>query len=72
MKKDGTVKARGYANGSMQRFYIPKEEVTSLIVEKDSALITGVIEAKQKRDVIIIDISNGFVQISVPPSNDRN
>ena len=35
-----------HANSSIQREYIPKEVVLSPVVIKESALITGVVEAK--------------------------
>ena len=65
-KRDGTVKARACANGSTQRSYTNKEETASPTAATESILITGVIEAKQKRDVITLDIPNAFVQTPLP------
>ena len=70
-KRDGTIKARTCANGSTQRGYIPKEEAASPTVSTDSVLITGVIEAKQGRDVMIIDIPNAFVQTVFPEDDEK-
>ena len=65
-KRDGTIKGRMCANGSTQREYIPKEAASSPTVAKESVLITGVVEAKQRRDVMTLDIPNAFVQTEVP------
>jgi hypothetical protein len=48
-KRDGSIKARTCANGSTQRYYIPKEEAASPIAATESIIITGVIEAKQNK-----------------------
>ena len=60
-KRDRRVKARTCANGSTQRYYILKEDASSPTVVTESIIITGVIEAKHKRDVITLDIPNVFV-----------
>ena len=65
-KRDGRVKARVCANGSTQRSYIPKDDASSSTAATESMSITGVIEAKQKRDVMTLDIPNAFVQTEVP------
>ena len=65
-KRDGKVKARTCANGSTQRAYIPKEEAASPTVATESIMLTGVIDAKQERDVMTLDIPNVFVQTSIP------
>ena len=65
-KRDGRVKARVCANGSTQRSYIHKDDASSPTAATESILITGVIEAKQKRDVMILNIPNAFVQTEVP------
>ena len=65
-KRDKTIKGRIYANSSIQREYIPKEAASSPTVAKESVLITGVVEAKQRRDVMTLDIPNAFVQTDVP------
>eukprot|EP00977_Amphora_coffeiformis_P026426 scaffold26225_cov107-Amphora_coffeaeformis.AAC.1 len=50
-KRDGTIKARHCANGSTQRSYMAREEVSSPTVSTESTLLTGVIEAMEGRDV---------------------
>ena len=61
-KRDGRVKARTCANGSVQRDYISKEESASPTVSTEAVLLTGVVDAKEGRDVMISVIPNAFVQ----------
>ena len=70
-KRDGTIKSRYCANGSTQRSYIPKEQAASPTAGTDSVLITSVIEAKQGRDVMTLDIPNAFPQASIPDENEK-
>ena len=70
-KQDGTVKAQTCANGSTQRAYIPREEVTSPTAATEAILISGVIDDKQKRDVITLDVPNAFVQTPIPKSGEK-
>jgi len=64
-KRDGTIKGRTCADGSKQRAYVPKEEATSPTVMTESILLTAVIDAREKRDVLTADIPNAFVQTKV-------
>jgi hypothetical protein len=70
-KRDGTIKARTCANGSTQRAYIAREEATSPTAATDAILITGVIDAKQKRDVMSLDVPNAFVQTPIPQGGEK-
>ena len=60
------MKARTCADGSSQRAYVYKEEAASPTAATESIMLTGVIDAKQGRDVITLDIPNAFVQTSIP------
>lgn len=64
-KRDGTIKARHCANGSTQRSYMEREEVTSPTVSTESIMLTAVIDAKEGRDVATCDIPNAFIQTEV-------
>ena len=68
-KCDGRVKARTCANGSTQRKYMDRDEAASLTAMTESILITAVIDAKQKRDVMTADIPNAFVQTDIEEKN---
>ena len=70
-KRDGRVKARTCANGCIHRDYIPREDAASPTASTDSVLITGVIEAKQHRDIITLDIPNAFVQTPIPQGEEK-
>jgi hypothetical protein len=63
-KEDKRLKARACANGSIQRKFMKEEEASSPTVAAESILLTRIIKAKEKRDVMTTDIPNAFVQIS--------
>ncbi|KAG7371066.1 reverse transcriptase RNA-dependent DNA polymerase [Nitzschia inconspicua] len=64
-KRDGRLKGRMCANGSTQREYTNPDETASPTAMTESILITGTIDAKQKRDIMTADIPNAFVQTHV-------
>jgi hypothetical protein len=70
-KRDETVKARVCANGSTQRAYIAREEASSPTAASEAILITGVIGAKQNRDVMTLDIPDAFVQTEISLDGDK-
>jgi hypothetical protein len=70
-KRDKKVKARTCANGSTQREYIEREDASSPTAATETILITGVIEAKQRRDIMTNDVPNAFVQTPVPQDGDK-
>jgi hypothetical protein len=72
-KQDGeTVKgARMCANGSTQRAYISREEAPSPTVLSEAIITTGVIDAKQRRDIMTLDIPNAFVQTKIALDGDK-
>jgi len=55
-KKNGTIKARSRANGS-----VAKEEAGAPTVGLDSVFITSTIDAKESRKVVTIDIPGAFL-----------
>jgi hypothetical protein len=69
-KRDETIKARVCANGSTQRAYIARGEASSPTAASEAILITGVIDAKQNRDVMTLDIPNAFVQTGISLNGD--
>jgi hypothetical protein len=70
-KRDGTIKARMCANGSTQRAYISREEASSPTAASEAIITTGVIDAKQRRDVMTLDIPNAFVQTKIDLDGDK-
>ena len=61
-KRTGEVKARMVAGGNRQRGYIDKEDATSPTVTTKSVILSCIIDAREEREVAVIDIPNAFVQ----------
>eukprot|EP00957_Ditylum_brightwellii_P073338 5573548-Ditylum_brightwellii.AAC.2 len=70
-KRDGTMKASVCANGSTQRSYANKDEASSPTAATEAILITGVIKAKQSRNIMTLDIQNMFVQMPIPEGDHK-
>jgi len=70
-KKCVRIKARTCANGSTQRQYITKDEATSPTISHEAKIITGVIEAKQKHDIMTADIPYALVQTDIDQSGKK-
>ena len=64
-KQCGRVKARGCADGRKQRLYITKEESTAPTVMNESVMVTSIIDAKERRDVVTADVPGAFMQADV-------
>ncbi len=60
-KQNGTVKAQSYANGSVQRSHVVKEEVVSPTVALESVFVMSTIDARENREVVTIDIPGAFL-----------
>ena len=61
-KPNKELKGRTCADGSTQRVWMPRDEVSSPTVSTEATLLTGVIDAMERRDVATCDIPNAFVQ----------
>ena len=61
-KRDGSLKGRTVADGSTQRDWISKDQAASPTVALESILMTCVIDAKEGREVAIVDLPNAFIQ----------
>ena len=70
-KKDGTIKGRCCADGCKQRDYISKEESASPTAATESVILTGVMEAKERRQVITLDVPNAFIQTYLEDEDER-
>ena len=64
-KRNGDIKARKVADGSKQRTYdgYDKSDGWSPTVVTESISMTGVLDAKEKRNVAVLDIANTFLQV---------
>ena len=69
-KHDGTMKARHCANGSVQRNWISSEDTASPTVHTQSVLLTGAIDAEERRDVAVSDVPNAFIQTECQERDD--
>ena len=54
-KRDGRIKARTCANGSVQRGWMSKDEAASPTAAVESILLTAVIDAAEERCVATVD-----------------
>ena len=61
-KRDGTIKGRKVADGSKQRTWMSKDEAASPTVALESLFLTAIIDAKENREVAIVDLPNAFIQ----------
>jgi len=60
-KRDGKIKGRTVADGSKQRLWINKEELSSPTVAVESVVLSAIIDAKEQREVTVVDIPNAFI-----------
>ena len=61
-KRCGRIKGRGCADGRKQRIYTTKEDASSPTVAIEALMLSCVIDAKERRDVGIVDIPGAFMQ----------
>jgi hypothetical protein len=65
-KRDKSVKGRMVYNGKPTREWLSWEDAASPTAALESILITGVIKAKEQRDIMTCDIPNAFIQAYLP------
>ena len=65
-KRDKYIKGRTVYDGSGTREWLSKEDTTSPTASIEGILLTGVIDAKEGRDVMTADIPNAFIQTPLP------
>ena len=70
-KRSRQLKARKVAGGNKQRDFISKEDASSPTVATESVLLTTVVDAKENRDVAIIDVPNAFIQTVIEDDEDK-
>ena len=66
MKDTGECKTRTVADGSQQRGTMSDEEKASPTARLEFILLTAIIEAKQRRDVAVLDVPNAFLHSDLP------
>ncbi len=60
-KRCGKIKPRKVAGGNKQQKFMLKEDASLPTMATESVLLTCAIDAKEGRDVAIIDIPNAFI-----------
>ena len=65
-KRDGTIKARSVYNGKDTRDWILGEDSASPTVSQERIIIMAVINVKERRDIIMVDVLNAFIQTLLP------
>jgi len=60
-KRDGTIKARGCADGRPQRIYTSKEDTSSPTISIEAMMLLCAIDAKKNRYVVVSDIPGAFL-----------
>ena len=69
-KRDDSIKGRMVYNGKPTREWVNREDAASPTAALESIILTGVIEAHEKRDIMCVDIPNAFIQTLLPPVKD--
>ena len=69
-KRDKSVKGRMVYNGKPTREWLTREDSASPTAALESIMITAVIDAKERRDVMCADIPNAFIQADMPTVED--
>ena len=61
-KRDGSIKAREVYNGKPTRQWFQREDSASPTASLESLILLGVIDVRERRDVMCVDIPNAFIQ----------
>jgi hypothetical protein len=69
-KRTGETKARMVAGGNTQRGHVTKEESSSPTVSSKAFLLTLIVDAREGRDIAVVDIPNAFIQTCVDDAKD--
>ena len=64
-KRCGRIKGRGCADGRKQRIYKDKSETSSPTVKLESLMLSGVIDAHERRKVATLDVPGAFMQTDI-------
>jgi hypothetical protein len=70
-KRCGTIKARGCADGRSQQDYITKDESNSPTVKSQALMCSCLIDAIERRYVVVGDIPGAFLQADYPQGDGK-
>ncbi len=68
--RTGETKARMVTGGNTQCGHVTKEELSSPTVSTEAVLSTSIVDAREGRDVAVVDIPNAFIQTKVDDAKD--
>ncbi|MGC9293621.1 MAG: hypothetical protein ACP5EP_13150, partial [Acidobacteriaceae bacterium] len=71
-KRDKSIKGRMVYNGKPTREWLSREDAASPTVALESIMLTAIVDAKEKRDVMTADVPNAFIQAQMPNLDDAN
>ncbi|MGC8483971.1 MAG: hypothetical protein ACP5OE_10060, partial [Thermodesulfobium sp.] len=71
-KRDKSIKGRMVYNGKPTREWLSREDAASPTVALESIMLTAIVDAKEKRDVMTADVPNAFIQAQMPILDDAN
>ena len=69
-KRDGTIKAREVYNGKPTRQWLSREDSASPTASLESLILLAVIDVRELRDIMCVDIPNAFIQADLPSGSD--
>ncbi len=69
-KQDKSIKGRMVFNGKPTREWLSREDSASPAAALESIMLTAVIDATKRRDVMTSDIPNAFIQAEMKEVND--
>ncbi|MGC8483977.1 MAG: hypothetical protein ACP5OE_10090, partial [Thermodesulfobium sp.] len=65
------IKGRMVYNGKPTREWLSREDAASPTVALESIMLTAIINAKEKRDIMTADVPNAFIQAQMPNIDER-
>ena len=65
-KRDGSIKGRLVYNGKPTREWLSRDDAASPTAALESIMLTGIVDAKERRDTMSADIPNAFIQTEMP------
>jgi len=64
-KRDGPIKGRTVADGSVQQDLYEKSQTASHTVSTDALLISLVVDAHEQRDVAVADVVAAYLKVEM-------
>jgi len=72
VKRDGTIKSRGCADGIPQRIYTNKEDTSSPTVSIEAMMLSCAIDARESRSIIVSNIPGAFLHADMDDNMEYN